>query len=36
MGRSVETIGDNIIYFDASELTEDYDWTDLIENLQCS
>ncbi len=36
MGRSVETIGDNVIYFDASELTEEYLWTDLTENLRCS
>lgn len=34
MGRSVETIsGANVIYFDTSEFDE-FDWTDLIWNLQ--
>ena len=34
MGRSVETIGNNVIYFDCSNFDEDYDWDDLILNLQ--
>jgi hypothetical protein len=33
MSRTVETIGDNVIYFDASEFDE-FDWSDLIINLQ--
>jgi len=34
MSRTVETIGDNVIYFDASEMNDEYDWDDLIHNLQ--
>ncbi|KKN69805.1 hypothetical protein LCGC14_0437510 [marine sediment metagenome] len=37
MGRSVETIGDNIVYFDTSEFCEDnIDWEDLCDNIICA
>ena len=36
MSRSVETIsGAKVIYFDAENMGEDYDWRDLIINVQC-
>ena len=37
MGRSVETIGDNVLYFDASDecYQEEFEWDDLRCNLQC-
>ena len=36
MGRGVETIGDNVLYFDASDnwYQEDFAWEDLIEMLR--
>ena len=34
MGRGVETIGDNVIYFDVSKFEFDYDWDDLCENIR--
>lgn len=34
MGRSVERIGKNVIYFDCSEFDPDFEWDDLILNLQ--
>lgn len=36
MGRGVETIGENVLYFDASDewYREEMAWDDLIENLQ--
>ena len=34
MGRSVETIGDNVLYFQSYEMEEPGDWEDVIECLQ--
>lgn len=40
MGRGVETIGENALYFDVCEMMQDdswdryWEWDDLIENLQ--
>lgn len=36
MSRSVETISNaNVIYFDASKMNGEFDWDDLVHNLQC-
>ena len=34
MGRGVEYIGDNVVYFDAVNFQEDYEWGNLIDQLQ--
>ncbi len=34
MGRGVEYIGDDPVFFDGSELIEDYDYDDLMDNLR--
>ncbi len=34
MSRSVETVGNNVIYFDVSDYDPDFGWLDLIDNLQ--
>lgn len=33
MGRTVEHIGDNVVYFDCSDIQESFEWDDLQDNL---
>ncbi len=34
MGRGVETIGENVLYFDTENFTDNFEWCDLIDNLR--